>query len=39
MPLISVLHIFSGILIRKDHPSHINILSAFHNFIAEHTQE
>jgi hypothetical protein len=32
-------HYFSGILLRKDHPSHINILSAFHNFIAEHTQE
>lgn len=31
-------HYFSSILLRRDHPLYMNVLSAFHNFIAEHNQ-
>ena len=32
-------HYFSSVLLRKDHPLYLKVLSAFHNFIAEHHQE
>ena len=31
-------HYFSSILLRRDHPLYIKVLSAFHNFIVEHNQ-
>jgi hypothetical protein len=29
----------SSVLMRRDHPLYMNVLGAFHNFIAEHNQE
>ena len=30
---------FTSLLMRKDHPLHIEVFKAFHNFITEHSQE
>jgi len=36
--VIDNVHYFSSVLLRRDHPMFIKVLSAFHNFIDEHNQ-